>query len=97
MRTDPVESRRRGLHRLRMVTASVVAAAVIGAGALTWAVAAEETTGSTPVAASSGDESATGTASDDTTSDATGSGDRSTGTTLGSSDSDQADASSGGS
>jgi hypothetical protein len=88
MRTDPIETRRRGLHRLRMVTASMVAAAVIGTGALTWTVAADETNGATTESAGTSDT----TNSDTTTPQAP-----SFGTTLGRSDSGHADASSGGS
>ena len=40
MQTDPFEARRTGAHRLRVVTASIGAAAVVGTGALAWSVAA---------------------------------------------------------
>ena len=38
-----MEARRRGLHRLRVVTASLSAASVVGTGALTLVVAAQAT------------------------------------------------------
>jgi hypothetical protein len=40
MRDDPFEARRTGARRLRVVTASLSAAAVVGTGALAWSVAA---------------------------------------------------------
>ena len=40
MQTDPFEARRTGAHRLRVVTVSIGAAAVVGTGALAWSVAA---------------------------------------------------------
>ena len=43
MQTDPFETRRTGAHRLRVVTASIGAAAVVGTGALAWSVAAGTT------------------------------------------------------
>jgi hypothetical protein len=41
MQTDPFEARRRGLHRLRLVTASIGAAAAVGTGAIAWSVASQ--------------------------------------------------------
>ena len=40
METDPFEVRRRGAGRLRVVTATVGAAALVGTGALTYSMAA---------------------------------------------------------
>jgi hypothetical protein len=56
MQTDPFEARRTGAHRLRVVTASIGAAAVVGTGALTWSLVTD-----TPSA------SADQTSSDDST------------------------------
>jgi hypothetical protein len=41
MPTDPFEARRRGLHRLRLVTASIGAAAAVGTGAIAWSAASQ--------------------------------------------------------
>ncbi|HEV7187434.1 MAG TPA: hypothetical protein VGN28_06020 [Blastococcus sp.] len=40
MQTDPFEARRTGAHRLRVVTASIGAAALLGTGAIAWVLAA---------------------------------------------------------
>jgi hypothetical protein len=39
MQTDPFEARRRGVRHLRITTATLSAAAVVGTGALAWSVA----------------------------------------------------------
>jgi hypothetical protein len=41
MQTDPFEARRTGAHRLRVVTASIGAAAVVGTGGLAWSIATD--------------------------------------------------------
>jgi hypothetical protein len=46
MQTDPFEARRTGAHRLRVVTASIGAAAVVGTGALTWSLVTDTTSAS---------------------------------------------------
>jgi hypothetical protein len=87
--SDPIRARRSGMRRLRVATASLVAAAVIGTGTLTWSLAgeaaADTTNGTAP------------TASDDTSSSDSTAGDPTTSTRVESSDSDHAHASSGGS
>lgn len=86
MDRPPTEALRAGLRRVRLATASLGIAALLGTGALTWTVASEETTAT--------DESAAdGSAADDS---AASSGSTSGGTTLERDDSgDTADASSG--
>ena len=81
---------RTGLRRVRLATASLGIAALVGTGALTWAMAAEDTTATT---AESTQPSTAATGTDDpTATDTTTSG----GTRLESDDSDDtADASSG--
>ena len=87
MNSPATEALRTGLRRVRLATASLGVAALLGTGALTWVVAAEETA---TVTAESGVQPTTST--DDTTVTDTTSG----GTTLGSDDSDDTpDASSG--
>ena len=54
MPTDPFEARRTGAHRLRVVTASIGAAPVVGTGALAWSVAAPTASAST--GATTGDD-----------------------------------------
>jgi hypothetical protein len=41
MQTDPFEARRTGAHRLRVITASLGAAAVVGTGGLAWSIASD--------------------------------------------------------
>ena len=41
MQTDPFEARRTGAHRLRVITASLGAAAVVGTGGLAWSIATD--------------------------------------------------------
>jgi hypothetical protein len=62
MQTDPFEARRTGAQRLRVVTASIGAAAVVGTGALAWSLV----TGSTTASA---DQSSTSTSDGTATSD----------------------------
>jgi len=62
MQTDPFEARRTGAHRLRVVTASIGAAAVVGTGALTWSLA-------TNTASASAGQPSTSNSDDGTTSD----------------------------
>jgi|1186.fasta_scaffold86180_1 hypothetical protein len=50
MQTDPFSARRTGVRRLRVLTTSLGAAAVVGTGALAWSMAAP-----TPTAASTDD------------------------------------------
>jgi hypothetical protein len=66
MDTDPFENRRRGTRRLRLTTATLGAAAVVGTGALTWAIAAQSGDTATTTATS-------GTDSGSTSSDTSGS------------------------
>ena len=73
--------RRNGFHRLRLVTAGIGMAAVVGTSALTWSIAADSTT----AAASSTDSSSTDSSSTDSS------------PTVETDDSGDADASSGGS
>jgi hypothetical protein len=87
--SDPIQARRSGMHRLRVATASLAAAAVIGTGTLTWSLAGE--------AAADTPTGAAPTASDDTSSSGSTAGDPTTSTRVQSSDSDHAHASSGGS
>jgi hypothetical protein len=47
VQTDPFEARRTGARRLRVLTASLSAAAVVGTGALAWSVAAPSATATT--------------------------------------------------
>jgi hypothetical protein len=61
MQTDPFEARRTGAHRLRVVTASIGAAAVVGTGALAWSLVADSTS-------ASADQSSTSTTNDTSTS-----------------------------
>jgi hypothetical protein len=63
MQTDPFEARRTGAHRLRVVTASIGAAAVVGTGALTWSLVTDSTS------ASADPSSGTATSDDASTSD----------------------------
>jgi hypothetical protein len=63
LKTDPFEARRIGAHRLRVVTASISAAAVVGTGALAWSVAAGTASAST--GQSSSDDGSTGTSGSD--------------------------------
>jgi hypothetical protein len=46
MPTDPFEARRTGARRLRVVTASIGAAAVVGTGALAWSLVTDTTSAS---------------------------------------------------
>lgn len=57
MPTDPFEARRIGAHRLRVVTASIGAAAVVGTGALAWSVAAPTASASTGTTTGDGEVS----------------------------------------
>jgi hypothetical protein len=57
MQTDPFEARRTGAHRLRVVTASIGAAAVVGTGALAWSLVTDSTS-------ASADQSPTSTSDD---------------------------------
>ena len=94
MDRPPTEALRAGLRRVRLATASLGVAALLGTGALTWAVASEETTTATAEATT---DATAGSTTDDsaTTTDDTSA---SSGTTLDGDDSDTpADASSGGS
>jgi hypothetical protein len=61
MQTDPFEARRTGAHRLRVVTASIGAAAVVGTGALAWSLVTDSTS-------ASADQSSTSTSDDSSTS-----------------------------
>jgi hypothetical protein len=61
MQTDPFEARRTGAHRLRVVTASIGAAAVVGTGALAWSLVADSTSAAV-------DQSSTSTTNDTSTS-----------------------------
>jgi hypothetical protein len=61
MHTDPFEARRRGLHRLRVVTASLGAAAVVGTGALTWTLAGSTDAADAATTAGSGSGTSAGT------------------------------------
>jgi hypothetical protein len=63
MQSDPFQARRTGAHRLRVVTASIGAAAVVGTGALAWSVAAGTASAST--GQSSSDDGSTGTSGSD--------------------------------
>ncbi|MET0765151.1 MAG: hypothetical protein ABWY29_09820, partial [Blastococcus sp.] len=63
MPTDPFEARRTGARRLRVLTASLGAAAVVGTGALAWSVAAPSATATT--ADEADDSTVTSTTSDD--------------------------------
>ena len=65
MQTDPFETRRTGAHRLRVVTASIGAAAVVGTGVLAWTVAANTANASAATSTSSEDDSTVTTNSDD--------------------------------
>jgi hypothetical protein len=56
MQTDPSHARRTGPRRLRVITASIGAAAAVGTGALAWSVAAHD---STTTAASDGSTTST--------------------------------------
>jgi len=66
MQTDPFEARRTGAHRLRVVTASIGAAAVVGTGALAWSLVADSTSASadqsSPGTSASDDDSTSGNA-----------------------------------
>ena len=86
MSDDPYDVRRTGTRRLRTVTAAVGAAALLGTGALTWALAEGSTTAAAATTTDSSGEAAT---SDAATTDST--------PTVESDDSGSADASSGGS
>jgi hypothetical protein len=68
MQTDPFEARRSGAHRLRVVTASIGAAAVVGTGALAWSVASTESA-SAGTTNQNGEESDDGGATTSTTDD----------------------------
>jgi len=61
MQTDPFEARRTGAHRLRVVTASIGAAAVVGTGALAWSLV-------TASASASAGQASTSTSDDSSTS-----------------------------
>ena len=63
MQTDPFEARRTGAHRLRVVTASIGAAAVVGTGALTWSLVTDTTSASADQ--SSSDDSTTSSSTSD--------------------------------
>jgi hypothetical protein len=68
MPTDPFAARRTGAHRLRVVTASIGAAAVVGTGALAWSIAAttaSAATGSTTEDGEVPDTGSTTTTDDD--------------------------------
>jgi hypothetical protein len=66
MQNDPFEARRTGVRRLRVVTASLSAAAVVGTGALAWSVAAPTATAATTTSDESGESTVTtGTSRDD--------------------------------
>ena len=60
MQTDPFEARRTGAHRLRVVTASIGAAAVVGTGALAWSLVSDSSS-------ASAHQSSTSTSDDTTT------------------------------
>ena len=64
MQTDPFKARRTGVHRLRVTTATLSAAAVVGTGALAWSLAPGTATAATTFGAStdnsSGSSSTTG-------------------------------------
>ena len=69
MQTDPFEARRIGAHRLRVVTASIGTAAVVGTGALAWSVAAGSASASTGTPTENGevsDDGPTTTTNDNT-------------------------------
>ena len=66
MQTDPFEARRTGAHRLRVVTASIGAAAVVGTGALAWSVAANTASASAGTTSENGDVSDDGTSTTST-------------------------------
>jgi len=68
MQTDPFEARRTGAHRLRVVTVSIGAAAVVGTGALAWSVAANTASASAGTTTEDGqgsDDGVSTTTSDD--------------------------------
>ena len=65
MPTDPFEARRTGAHRLRAVTASIGAAAVVGTGALAWSVAANTASASAGTTSEDGEVSDDGYPTDD--------------------------------
>lgn len=67
MQTDPFEARRTGAHRLRVVTASIGAAAVVGTGALAWSVAANTASASAGTSSGNGEVSDDGSTSTSTT------------------------------
>ena len=60
MTTDPYRARRTGPRRLRLVTASIGAAAAVGTGALAWSVTSHDSTATTTAS----DSSTTGSSSD---------------------------------
>ena len=62
MQTDPFQARRTGAQRLRVVTASIGAAAVVGTGALAWSLA-------TDTATASAEQSSDGSTTSSSTSD----------------------------
>ncbi|TFV89586.1 hypothetical protein [Blastococcus sp. CT_GayMR16] len=63
MQNDPFTARRTGVHRLRVTTAALGAAAVVGTGGLAWYVAADTASAATTDEASS-DDSGTTTGTD---------------------------------
>ena len=64
MQTDPFEARRTGARRLRVVTASIGAAAVVGTGALTWSLVTDTASASADQSTSD-DSTTTNSTSDD--------------------------------
>jgi hypothetical protein len=64
MQTDPFEARRAGAHRLRVVTASIGAAAVVGTGALAWSLVTN-TANASADQSSSDDSTSSSSTSDD--------------------------------
>lgn len=60
MQIDPFEARRTGAHRLRVVTASIGAAALVGTGALAWSVAANTASASAGTTSGNGGVSGDG-------------------------------------
>ena len=89
MQNDPYQARHTGAHRLRVVTASIGAAAVVGTGALTWSLVTDSTS-------ASADQTSSGTSTSDDTSSSSNSFSQSSSLPQ-SSNSGSVDASSGGS
>jgi hypothetical protein len=64
MHTDPLEARRAGAHRLRVVTASIGAAAVVGTGVLTWSLVTDTASASADQSTSDGSTTSSSTSGD---------------------------------